>query len=104
MAEFDETVIDHVVGDDWCGVSSGEDALKFRLYRFAKKYPDDVQLIAHNDDGSMYFHVPWDWVLIRKPKQMNFSDEEIKKRTDRIKMHHQDGRVRPWHDTIDDKK
>ena len=81
MAEFNETVIDHVgtifKSDDWCGVSTGEVSVKNTLKRLAEKYPDEVECIAENSDGSVYYHVPWDWVAIRKPKQMHFTDEQI---------------------------
>lgn len=89
MAEFNETVIDHVGGigcsDDWCGVSTGEMALRNKLERLAEKYPDEVECIAKNSDGSVYYHIPWKWVSIRKPKQMGFSEEELKNRSEKMK-------------------
>lgn len=79
MAEFSETVIDHVSGDEWCGVSTGEKRWATKLERFAKEYPNNVERIAENDDGSVYYHVPWDWVNIRRPKRFSEADVERKK-------------------------
>lgn len=69
--EFNETVIDHVGGigcsDDWCGISTGEKWLAFKLEQLAKKYPSEVECISKNKDGSVYYHIPWNWVKIRRP-------------------------------------
>ena len=75
--EFNESVIDHIEGDEWCGVSTGEMALRNKLERLAKEYPDKVKCIAKNDDGSVYYHVPWHWVKIHRPK--NYSEEDREK-------------------------
>lgn len=80
MAEFNETVIDHVgtifESDDWCGVSTGEVSVKNTLKKLAEKYPDEVECIAENSDGSVYYHIPWEWVSIRKPYKRIMSEEE----------------------------
>lgn len=80
MAEFDETVLDHVSGDDWWGVSTGEQALRNKLLRFAEEYPGEVQVIAKNDDGSAYFHVPLKWVHIFRPRVLSESEKERRSR------------------------
>ena len=81
MAEFNETVIDHVGGigcsDEWCGVSTGEISIKNRLEQLAEKYPQEVECVAKNSDGSVYYHVPWEWVKIKPPKIVS---EEVKAR------------------------
>ena len=76
MAEFNESVIDHIEGDEWCGVSTGEMVLKNKLEKLARQYPDEVECIAKNDDGSVYYHVPWKWIKIKRPQVLS---EEHKK-------------------------
>lgn len=87
MAEFNETVIDHVGGidcsDEWCGVSTGEKWLCNRLKRLAEKYPDEVECIAENSDGSVYYHVPWNWVKIYNPMK-KLTKEQIQERDERL--------------------
>ena len=87
MAEFNETVIDHIGGigcsDDWCGVSTGEMAIKNRLERLAEQYPDEVECIAKNSDGSVYYHVPWRWVSIRHP--VRYSEEQLERKKEILK-------------------
>lgn len=68
MAEFSETVIDHLVGDDWCGVSTGEMRIRNRLEHLAEKYPDKVERIDKNADGTVYYHVPFTWIKINPPR------------------------------------
>lgn len=76
--DFLETVIDHVGGiggDDWCGVSTGEKRIITRIKRLQEKYPDEVECIAENSDGSVYYHVPWRWIKINPSR--NISDEAM---------------------------
>ena len=77
-ADFKETVIDHVggigVSDDWCGVSTGEMWVRNKLERLAEEYPDEVECISRNADGSVYYHVPWRYVHIFRPRDV--SEEE----------------------------
>lgn len=103
MAEFNETVIDHVGGigcsDDWCGVSTGEMALKSKLEQLAKKYPDEVECISENDDGSVYYHVPWNWVKIYNPKK-KLTEEQIRERVERINKAKADRKNAEKHQTV----
>lgn len=85
MAEFNESVIDHLDGDDWCGISTGEMALRNKLERLAAEYPDKVECIAKNEDGSVYYHVPWKWVNIKSPRVV--SEEERKRLSDLSKSY-----------------
>ena len=78
MAEFNETVIDHIGGigcsDDWCGVSTGEKWLVNKLERLAEENPEEVECIAKNKDGNVYYHVPWKWIRIQRPPV--YTDEQ----------------------------
>lgn len=60
--------------------------LKGTITRLAARYPEDVQVIAVNQDGSIFAHVPVEYVVIRKPKQMNYSEEERAARAERMRM------------------
>lgn len=46
-----------------------------RVKKLAKKYPNDVQILAENADGSLYAHVPVKWIKISPPKEM--TEEQI---------------------------
>ena len=81
MAEFFETVYDHVSGNDWCGVSTGEMALRNKLERLAEQFPDEVECIAKNDDGSVYYRIPWRWVRIQRPPAYTEAQKEMFRET-----------------------
>ncbi len=64
-----ETGIDHLYGNKHCSISTGERTLLQKLLQYTKDYPEDVKLIAKNQDGSCFFHIPWKWVKISPPRQ-----------------------------------
>ena len=41
-----------------------------RLNKLKEKYPEEVEILAVNEDGSVYAHVPTNWIKISPPKQM----------------------------------
>lgn len=81
MAEFNETVFDHVSGDDYWGVSTGEMALRNRLEKLAKEHPDDVKCIAKNQDGSVFYHVPFKYLKLNPPRHISERGKEIFRET-----------------------
>lgn len=48
------------------------------LDRMAQERPDEVQLVQRRKDGGGIYKVPSKWISIRPPKQMNYSDEQLK--------------------------
>lgn len=85
MEAYRETAIDHEAGAEYCGISTGERAVKTRLYKLRDKHPESVEIIAENPDGSVFAHIPWSWISIRPPKKINFSDEHIEALRERMK-------------------
>lgn len=50
---------------------------KNRLLKLKEKFPEDVGIIAQNEDGSLFAHIPAKWVKISPPpKQREMSEEE----------------------------
>ena len=86
MESVNENVIEWLKGDTVAAVTAPVSSkLKGMITRLHAKYPDEVKIIANNRDGSIFAHVPVDYVFIRKPKQINYSDEEKNKRSERLK-------------------
>lgn len=96
MELFNETVIEHLGGESFAGVSSGERGMKNRLAKLAEQYPEDVKLIATNTDGSVFYHVPYKWVSIRRPKQVNWTEEQKAAAAERLRL------ARDKHQKFDD--
>lgn len=74
--EIKETCFDHQFGAAYATLSSAEYPVINRMKKLAEKYPDEVQIVAENKDGSICAHVPWKWLKIAPPKSINMTDEE----------------------------
>ena len=72
MDSVNENVIEWLRGDKVAAVTAPSGSkLKGTITRLAARYPEEVQVIALNQDGSIFAHVPVDYVVIRKPKQLS---------------------------------
>ena len=58
-------------------------ALKSKLMRYADERPDEVKLMAENNDGSAFFHIPINYIKISPPRKV--SDEQRKAAGERFK-------------------
>lgn len=81
---MNEFCIEWIKGADYAGVTvpSGT-ALKSKLLKLAKEYPD-VEIMAVNEDGSMFAHIPVKFVKISPPRKM--SDEQKEAASERFKQ------------------
>ena len=72
---MNEFAIEWVKGADYAGVTvpSGT-AWKTKLLKLSQEYPDEVKIIAENEDGSIFAHVSVNYVKISHPRKM--SDEQ----------------------------
>ena len=57
--------------------------LKSRIEKLAEKFPDKVKIIARNEDGSIFAHVPISYVKVNPPRQV--SDEFKQESAERLK-------------------
>ena len=55
MREFS---IEWIKSGNYAGVTVAPSGLKNKLLRYAKERPDEVKLIADNEDGSAFFLLP----------------------------------------------
>ena len=85
MEAYRETVLEHEQGRNYFAVSTGEISFRNRLTKLAEKYPHDCVVIAHNDDGSVYYHVPVSWVKIAPPRSVTMTDEQKRAAADRMR-------------------
>lgn len=67
-----ENVIEWLRGDTVAAVTApASSRLKGTITRLKAKCPDEVEILAANKDGSIFAHVPVDWIVIRKPKRLS---------------------------------
>lgn len=83
MIEF---VIEWIKGAETATVTApSSTALCNSMKRMKEKHPDKVTEFIQNKDGSICCHVPIEWVSVRPPKRINYSEEEKIKRAERMK-------------------
>ena len=82
---MNEFAIEWVKGGKYAGVTvpTGT-ALKSKLIRLAEQHPDDVKIIAENDDGSIFAHIPVKYIKISPPRKM--PEEQRKAAGERFKQ------------------
>lgn len=59
--------------------------LKSRLMKLAADYPDDVEIVKENNDGSIVAHAPVSWVRISPPRKV--SEKQRKAASERLKKY-----------------
>lgn len=52
------------------------------IRKLAEKHPDDCQIVADNEDGSICAHVPVAWIRISPPKQ--YTEEQRQQMRERL--------------------
>ncbi|MEY8422051.1 hypothetical protein AALB52_04765 [Lachnospiraceae bacterium 38-14] len=82
---MNEFSIEWIKGADYAGVTvpSGT-ALKSKLLRLAEKNSSEVKIIVENTDGSIYAHIPINYVKISPPRQV--SEEQKRAASERLKQ------------------
>lgn len=58
--------------------SSDERRYITKIHKLAKKYPEQVRIIAEpeNNDGCIYCELPTSWLQIRPPRKLDLTDEQ----------------------------
>ena len=84
MTDFTETVYEHVSGNKTFTVTAAERWSKTMIKRLKERYPDEVEITAENNDGSLVAHIPTDWMRIVPKRHVTMSDEQKKELTERL--------------------
>lgn len=80
---YAENVIEWVKDDKRATLSLSQRRTITRIKELAEKYPDKCEILAENKDGSLYAHIPVEWVRINPG--MNLTDEQKAERAKRLK-------------------
>lgn len=71
-----EFVIEYIDGNATCTVTAETRKSVNLLRRLKSKYPDQVEIVAENYDGSLLAHCPADWMQLWPPRRLNLSPEQ----------------------------
>ena len=86
MYNFRETAWDHIIGDKIATFSTSERKWIRQIERLKKEYPDEVDIRHVNQDGSIYVHLPADWMKIKPKKKSSLTPEQIAASTARLEL------------------
>ena len=86
IASFDdyngENVIEFLKDGKVATVTFSQGRYKTRIKKLAQKFPEECQIVAENQDGTMRAHIPVAWVRINPT--MVLTDEQKEERTNRL--------------------
>lgn len=51
-------------------------ALKSKLMRYAESRPEEVRVMAENEDGSAFFHIPISYIKLSPPRKVSEEQRE----------------------------
>lgn len=86
METLNENVIEWEKNDDRATLTITQGKMKNKLFKYAKKYPDQCQIVAVNDDTSICVHIPRNWINIKPPRVV--TDEQKEKARERMVNYH----------------
>lgn len=83
---MNETSVERIQGEEYCTVFTAERKFIHRLKEFSTKYPDQIDIIKKNKDGSILAHVPYSWFrFVKPPVKRNYTEEQRKAMGERMK-------------------
>jgi len=86
MGDIGETSYDHVSGEKYCTATAAEYWSKNMFNKLKEQYPDDITIVAKNEDGSMVVQFPYAWLPRVRPKHTkNLTEEQRTKLSERMK-------------------
>lgn len=47
-----------------------------KIQKYAESFPDEVEIVAQNKDGSIVAHIPVKWIKISPPRQISEEQKE----------------------------
>mgnify|MGYP000052028622 FL=1 len=84
MDGCNENVIEFMTNDIRATLSFSQGRYKSVIRKLAEKRPEDCQIIADNEDGSICAHVPVSWLRISPPRQ--YTEEQRQQMGERLKQ------------------
>ena len=64
-----ENVNEFLRDEETASVTFSQRRFITRIRKLAEKYPDQARILAENEDGSVFAHVPVRWIRISPPKE-----------------------------------
>ena len=72
-----ENVIEFIENEDRATVTFSQGRYKSRIKRLAAEHPEECQIAAENEDGSLCAHIPVAWVKISPLREVSQEQREM---------------------------
>lgn len=82
MNGCNENAIEFMTNGTKATLTFSQGRYKSVIRKLAEKHPDDCQIVADNEDGSICAHVPVAWIRISPPKQ--YTEEQRQQMRERL--------------------
>lgn len=82
-----ETVYEHVSGAASFTVTAAERWSIGQISKLKERYPDEVEIVSENADGSLVARMPADWMKIKPKRHVVRSEEQIRQCTEQLKAY-----------------
>ena len=82
MNRCNENAIEFMTNGTKATLTFSQGRYKSVIRKLAEKHPEECQIIADNEDGSICAHVPVAWIRISHPKQ--YTEEQRQQMRERL--------------------
>lgn len=83
--ESGENVIEWIRGQDKATVQfAGHNRFCNRVKQYARDFPEEVQIVGENRDGSIVAHLPLSYISVRRPSHRDLTDEQKQELRERL--------------------
>lgn len=73
-----ENVLEWIKGDKEVTVTlAGNTKYCNRVKKYAEEYPDEVKIVAYNQDSSIVAHLPLSYIKITRPREITDEQKEV---------------------------
>ena len=84
--DFRENCIYNIKGEQTASITAAIDTRwKRKIEKLAEERPDECKILARNEDGSIFAHIPIKWVNISPPRKVEMSEERKAELAERLR-------------------
>lgn len=84
MTIYRENAIEFITGDKTATVSLSSKKHVNRILRLVDKYPNEVEILAQNADGTLCAKVPVKWIKFNPPVNREITEEQRQAARERL--------------------
>jgi hypothetical protein len=79
FATCNENVIEFYRNNNQASVTFTQGRFINKIKKYEKEYSDECQILSENMDGSIFAHIPTNWIRISPPRKMSEEDRQAAK-------------------------